>query len=94
MLSTGELVFVPNTQSLSTGQREILRMDRKGGVERVPLPEGDYRSLRISPDQRQMVFDTDTGKEGAVWVYGLAGTSAPRRLTFEGRQPLSHLDGR
>ena len=47
--STGGPIFVPNTQALSTGQREILRIDRKGGVERVPLPESDYRSLRISP---------------------------------------------
>ena len=93
--STGVLVFVPNTQALSTGQREILRMDRKGGVERVPLPAGDYRSLRISPDQRQMVFDTDTGKEATVWVYGLSGTSAPRRLTFVGnnRSPIWTIDG-
>lgn len=93
--STGVLAFVPNTQALSTGQREILRMDRKGGVERVPLPAGDYRSLRISPNQRQMVFDTDTGKEAIVWVYGLSGTSAPRRLTFVGnnRSPIWTIDG-
>ena len=92
---SGSLVFVPGPVSMSAALREIVRMNRKGGVEHVPLPPNVYSSLRVSPNGRELAFGTDDGKEAIVWVYDLSGTSAPRRLTFGGgnRFPIWSGDG-
>jgi serine/threonine protein kinase len=92
---SGSLVFVPGPAPASVALREIVRMNRKGGVEQVPLPPNVYSSLRVSPDGRELAFGTDDGKEAIVWIYDLSRTSAPRRLTFGGgnRFPIWSGDG-
>ena len=35
---------------------------------------------------------TDDGKEGIVWIYELAGSGPPRRLTFGEPQRVSDLE--
>src|SRR5262249_37948708 len=51
---------------------------------------------RISPDGKQLVFGTNDGKEGIIWVYDLKGNGPPRRLTFGGSNlnPIWSRDGR
>ena len=70
-------------------------MDRKGGVEPLKLPPGAYSHTRVSPDGKRIVFATDDGKDAAVWIYDLSGTTAMRRLTFSGknRYPIWSADG-
>jgi serine/threonine-protein kinase len=94
--STGALVFVPGQISGSAGQRTILSVDRKGLTETLPLPQNAYTAVRISPDGRQLAFDTDDGKDANVWIYDLAAGSPPRRLTFTGKNrfPIWSSDSR
>ena len=70
-------------------------MNRKGGVEQMPLPPNVYSSLRVSPNGRELAFGTDDGKEAIVWIYDLSRTGVPRRLTFGGgnRFPIWSGDG-
>ena len=92
----GSLVFVPGPVSTSGAlRREVVRMNRKGRVEQLPLKPDAYSSLRVSPNGRQLAFGTDDGKEAIVWVYDLSGTSMPRRITFGGgnRFPIWSGDG-
>ena len=44
---------------------------------------------------KSLAYQTDDGNEAIVWVYGLAGTNPPRRLTFGGRSssPIWTPDG-
>jgi len=92
---TGSLVFVPGPVSTSGALREIVRMNRRGGVEQLPLPPGVYSSLRVSPNGRELAFGTDDGKEAIIWLYDLSRTGVPRRLTFGGgnRFPIWSGDG-
>ncbi|HET9387644.1 MAG TPA: protein kinase [Gemmatimonadales bacterium] len=94
--ATGSLVFVPGPGYGSFEQREIVFVDRKGVTETLPLPQNAYGVLRISPNGRQLAFDTDDGKEANVWIYDLAGGSPPRKLTFAGRNrfPIWSADSR
>jgi hypothetical protein len=91
--NTGTLVFAPGSGRDSA--RRLVRMHRKGGVDPMPLPAAPYRSLRLSPDSSQIVYDIDTGQEGDVWIYRLAGDTPPRRLTLQGRNrlPIWSADG-
>jgi TolB protein len=57
-------------------------------VERLKIPPGQYEYPRVSPDGRMLAFGTDDGTNANVWVYELAGASAPRQLTLEGRNRL------
>jgi eukaryotic-like serine/threonine-protein kinase len=62
----------------------------------LPLPPNAYVSIRVSPDGKRLAFDTDDGKEAAIWIYDLSGASQPRRLTLEGRNrsPVWSADSR
>ncbi len=93
--AAGSLVFVPGPVSGSTAERQLAFVDRTGAVERLPLPQNAYASLRISPNGRQVAFDTDDGKEANVWVYDLSGGSPPHKVTFGGRNrfPIWSADG-
>ncbi|MGH9660212.1 MAG: hypothetical protein ACRD96_16805 [Bryobacteraceae bacterium] len=93
--NTGSLVFIPGPASPTGDLRDLVLIDRKGGVERLKLPRGGYESPRISPNGRQVAFSTVDTKEAIVWIYDLSGTSARRRLTFGGRNrfPIWSADG-
>jgi Tol biopolymer transport system component len=71
-------------------------MNRGGGVTPLPLPPNAYFSIRLSPDGKRLAFDTDDGREAAIWIYDLSGAGQPRRLTHEGRNrfPVWSADSR
>lgn len=89
---TRALMYVPGTSSANWA---LGLTDRRGSIERLPLPAGLYEAPRVSSDGKRIVFGTDDGKEAIVWVYDLAGHTAPRRLTFGGnaRFPTWSRDG-
>lgn len=89
----GTLMYVPGAPSANW---ELGIIDRKGTVDRLPLPSSSYEAPRVSPDGRRIAFGTDDGKEAAIWVHELAGTTSPKRLTFGGnaRFPVWSRDGR
>jgi serine/threonine-protein kinase len=91
----GSLVYLPGLASTTGGQRDLARLDRKGGTELLRLPPGPYEFPRVSPDGKRLAFGTDDGKEAIVWIYDLSGTSSMRRLTFGGKNrfPIWSADG-
>jgi serine/threonine-protein kinase len=91
----GSLIYVPggvSTAALST----LALVGRDGKVHPLGLPPQPYRHPRISPDGRNLVFETDDGKEAVIWICGLNGSDPPRQLTFGGRNtsPIWTPDGR
>ena len=88
----GTLMYVPGATSADW---DLGVTDRKGAVERLPLPSGSYEAPRASPDGRRLAFGTDDGKEAIVWVYDIGGSTPPQRLTFGGnaRFPIWSRDG-
>jgi Tol biopolymer transport system component len=103
--ASGTLAYVRGGSS-ATGTQQLTLVDRSGKRQSLPLlpplPAADagvasgYSHPRFSPDGRQLVYDTDDGKESIVWVFDLKGSGPPRRLTFGGQnsEPLWTPDGR
>ena len=91
----GSAIYIPGSVATSPGQQDLAWIDRKGVVEPLRLPNGAYESPRLSPDGKQVAFESGDDKDAVVWVYDLAGTSAMRRLTFGGRNrfPVWSADG-
>lgn len=71
-------------------------VDGAGHRKTLNLPPGQYGNVRFSPGGTQLAMQIDDGRETAVWIYDLARQTAPRRLTFEGRntRPTWTPDGR
>jgi serine/threonine-protein kinase len=93
--NTGTLVYILGAASTRASQRDIVFVDRKGGVERLPLQAGPYESPRISPDGTRIAFGSDDGKNANIWIYELSGTTSMRQLTIGGRNrfPIWSADG-
>jgi serine/threonine-protein kinase len=81
---TGLLIYVPGPTGTTSGQVDIVVADRAGAARRLMIPAGPYEFPRLSPDGGQLAFGT-VGTDQNIWIYDLAGTTAPRRLTFGGR---------
>ena len=91
----GTLAYVPGPSSPSALRMQVILQDRKGVVTPLKLTPGPFQFPRASPDGTQIAYGTDDGKDAAVWIYGLDGTTSPRKLTFEGRNryPVWSGDG-
>lgn len=76
------------------GELRLTLVDRDGRRTLVGAVPGSTFAPRISPDGRQVVFDTSD--DGVLWITNLSDISARRRLTTEGRNrgPLWSGDGR
>jgi Tol biopolymer transport system component len=94
--NTGSLVYVPGPVSPTAVDKEFVRVDLKGGIQRLKLAPSRYETPRVSPDGRYLAFGTEDGKEAIVWIYDLPGTSSPRQLTVGGRNryPIWSADGK
>jgi Tol biopolymer transport system component len=93
--ANGSIVYVAGPASTSSSQ-DLALIDRTGTPHPLNLPsDRPYGHPRTSPDGKRVAFAVDDGREAAVWVYDLAGTSAIRRLTFGGnnRFPVWTADG-
>jgi Tol biopolymer transport system component len=93
---TGSLVYISGPASTASSHVSLAITDAKGGVEPLPLPAAAFQSPRVSPDGLSIAYSVDEGKDTDIWVYQLAGTTAPRRLTFgaDNRAPVWSPDGR
>ena len=89
----GTLAYIPD-RAQTTTQRNIAFVDRSGKTQMLPLPAGPYRSPRISPDGKQLAFETFDKNQ--IWLYDLSSQSVARPLTFEGHNfaPIWMPDGR
>jgi len=83
--TTGSLVYVPGAGAVGLSRRMLAFVDRNGKAKPLPLPAQSYLHPRISPDGKQLVYGTDDGQEGVIWVLDLRDNAQPRRLTFGGR---------
>jgi serine/threonine-protein kinase len=98
--NTGALVYVPGPAGAGAEPPlppQILALaDRNGKLQPLGLPPQPISHPRISPDGKQLVFATNDGKEGIIWVYDLKGEGPARRLTFGGNSlnPIWSRDGR
>ncbi len=92
---TGTLIYVPGPSSGATAYLDLAFIDRKGTIAPLNLPTGAYEAARASPDGRRVAFGSDDGKDAIVWVHDVSGVSAPRRVTFGGRNkfPVWSPDG-
>ena len=68
----------------SQGCWNVARIDRKGGVEPLNLPAGQYQHPRVSPDGSRLAVVTNDPKGDYISIYDLAGGTGLRRLTFGG----------
>jgi serine/threonine-protein kinase len=92
---TGSLVYILGPTATSNALRAFVLADRAGDTEPLNLPPGAYVHPRVSPDGTRLAFGTDDGNEANVWIYELSGASAPRRITFSGKNrfPVWSGDG-
>jgi serine/threonine-protein kinase len=92
----GTLVFVPGPASLSLLRQQLAVFNQDGTSVPLKIPAGPYDYPRVSPDGKQIVYETDDGKDASIWLYDLNGTTSPRRLTLDGRNrfPVWSGDGR
>jgi serine/threonine-protein kinase len=93
--ATGSLMYIPSPVSTSTARLTLGLFDQKGGGGPLKLPPGPYEVPRLSPDGKRVAFGADDGKDAIIWIYDLSGTSAMRRLTFQGKNrfPIWSADG-
>jgi serine/threonine-protein kinase len=91
----GSLAYIPGGVPNVAGARTLALVDRNGVRKSLPVPPANYFSPRISPNGKQLAVSTDDGKEAAVSVYDLSGSTSMRRLTFGGanRFPIWTYDG-
>jgi serine/threonine-protein kinase len=78
--------------------RHLIWVDRRGtrvariAAQPLELP----RYLRLSPDGRRLALTIGPGNAGQIWVYDLAGSVQPFRLTFQDHNlfPIWSPDGK
>ena len=63
------------TGGLSTSDRQIFWVDRKGGATPVPLRSGPYNDIRVSPDGSRIAVLVGSSGSGDVWVYDTHSTA-------------------
>jgi hypothetical protein len=92
---SGTLVFMPGAVGTSRNHFSLVTGDRSGVATPVAVPTAPYLHVRATRDGAKVVIDSDDGKEAFVSIYDMGGTSAMRRLTFEGRNrfPIWSPDG-
>ena len=96
----GSLIYSPGPDYFGPGSatpKLLAFIDRKGSVEAMKLPPGSYGYPRVSRDGRRVAYETEEGKESAIWTYELSGAHEPNRLTLAGtganRYPIWSWDG-
>ncbi|MEO8020004.1 MAG: protein kinase [Pseudomonadota bacterium] len=95
--ANGSAAFIPGALvSLQYAFKAIVVATRAGARETLPVPDGLYKELRVSPDGRQLAIAMQDPKEDAIFIYELSGKSPLRRLTFGGnsRAPIWSSDGK
>jgi serine/threonine-protein kinase len=82
---SGTLAFLPGPIGTSTNRFTLATADRTGAMMPLAVAVGPYAHVRATRDGARVAVDSDDGKEAFVSIYDMAGTSAMRRLTFEGK---------
>ena len=81
----GSVVYIAGAAARDADLSELAIIDRAGKAEPLKLPRGYYERPRVSPDGRRAAFALSQANGVGVWIYDLAGKTAMRQLTFEGK---------
>jgi serine/threonine-protein kinase len=70
--STGTLVFIPGTSTVSSsGERTLVWVDRDGKEEPLGTPPNSYRHPKISPDATRVALAVLTGDNANISVWDI-----------------------
>lgn len=91
---SGTVAYLPGAVAPESIEDTLAVSDVTGAAELLKLTSGGFRAPRASPDGRRIVFERREGTE-SIFIYDLDGTTAARRLTFDGRAagPIFSADG-
>lgn len=78
--ASGTLLYVPGATTWTEDLQTFVVIDAAGAATPLPVRAGVYDHPRVSGSR--VVYQQD---DRDIWVYDLAGTAEPRRLTLEGR---------
>jgi serine/threonine-protein kinase len=94
--SDGTGVYVSGRGATAT--RHVVWVDRRGThvAQIVAQPLEFPRYPRLSPDGRRLALTIGPSNAGQIWVYDLAGSAQPLRLTFQDHNlfPIWSPDGK
>jgi serine/threonine protein kinase len=94
--SDGTAVYVSGRGATAT--RHLVWVDRRGThvAQIVAQPLELPRYPRLSPDGRRLALTIGPSTAGQIWVYDLAGSAQPLRLTFQDHNlfPIWSPDGK
>jgi eukaryotic-like serine/threonine-protein kinase len=94
--SDGTVVYVSGRGATAT--RHLVWVDRRGThvAQIVAQPLELPRYPRLSPDGRRLALTIGPSAAGQIWVYDLAGSAQPLRLTFQDHNlfPIWSPDGK
>jgi Tol biopolymer transport system component len=93
---TGRLIYSPGADVYQGTQRMDITWVEKDGVRTaLPLPEGIYGSMNLSPEEDRLAFTVWNGEANDVWVWNIE-QEILSRLTFDGdaSTPIWTTDGR
>jgi len=91
----GLLAYLPGGDT-TVSIRNLVWVDRQGGVELIPAEPNTYRHPRLSPDQRRVAVSVRERGNEDVWIIDLA-SGLPSRLTLDpavDHSPLWSPDGK
>ncbi|HEY1336707.1 MAG TPA: protein kinase, partial [Bryobacteraceae bacterium] len=71
----GSLVYVPGPVAAVANDNILGIIARKGAVEVLKVPRGQYGYPRVSRDGKRIAFELTDNKETNIWIYELSGAS-------------------
>ena len=91
----GLLAYIPGPTTGAADRHDLTLANRRGESSPLKLPPGPYESPRVSPDGKRIVFGSEDASGSFILVHDLYGKTAPRRITFKGRNrlPIWTADG-
>ncbi len=91
----GRLVYLSGSDAFESGSRvDIAWVDKNGSREALPLPEGTYGNINLSPEQDRLAMTSYDGTGSDVWIWNLE-QQIFSRLTFhdDAAYPVWSPDG-
>jgi Tol biopolymer transport system component len=94
--ANGVLAYVAGPTTGAADRYDLSMVNRRGETAPLKLPPGPYESPRVSRDGKWIAFGSEDSSGSFVLVHNLDGKTAPRRLTFNGknRLPIWTADGK